>query len=50
MAEARAQMNKQYGNMITYHDEYRGTDGPGMRATNTFRSNITFGAPESINE
>ena len=36
--------------MITYHDEYSGASGPDMRATNTFKSNITFGAPSAVSE
>jgi len=31
--------------MITYHDEYNQGDGGKMRATNTFKSNISFNDP-----
>ena len=35
-------MRNQYGNMITYHDEYNAGDDTRMRQTNTFKSNISF--------
>lgn len=45
MAESRAAMKATYGNMITYHDEYNAGDQQRMRATNTFKSNISFNDP-----
>ena len=42
MAESRARMQATYGNMITYHDEYNQGDAQRMRATNTFKSNISW--------
>ena len=47
MAESRQTMKNTYGNMITYHDEYNGGDQQRMRATNTFKSNISFSDPTS---
>jgi hypothetical protein len=47
MAESRARMQNTYGNMITYHDEYNQGDNQRMRATNTFKSNISFNDPSA---
>lgn len=47
MAESRARMNATYGNMVTYHDSYNQGDQNRMRATNTFKSNISFNDPTS---